>query len=113
MAKKTDTNGTTTVTLSGSDFDTIAALGEQLRDAANPADDFDPEANMRRIIGLNAKVAKLREAHDQAKRELKDTIAAERVVRASEKLKVALTELDDFLAEMGREYPLFQASAPN
>jgi hypothetical protein len=113
MAKvRPNSNGGTTIELGDSDFDKIRELGDRLKDAANPTDDFDPEANMRRIISLNAKVAKLREKHETAKRALKETLEQERATKAKEAFNVAVTELDDFLAEMGREYPLFRPAEP-
>jgi hypothetical protein len=99
---------TETISLAGTDFDKIHDAAERLRDAANPADDFDPDLNMRKIIALNAKVAKLRERHETAKRALKETPEAEKAQRAKEAYNVAASELEDFLAEMGREYPLFR-----
>jgi DNA-directed RNA polymerase alpha subunit len=108
MAKRSETNGNMSVEFSRSDFDKIRDVSQQLREAANPADDFDPDLNMRKIIALNAKVAKLRERHETAKRALKETPESEKAVKAKEALNVAMTELDDFLEEMGREYPLFR-----
>lgn len=76
-------------------------------DATNPADNFDPDLNLRKVIALNAKVARLKERHESAKSSLKETDEYSEAKTLSEELKGATAELDQLLSELGREYPLF------
>jgi hypothetical protein len=61
--------------------------------------ELDPSSNLREIIRMNANVCRL--ANDLA-------AAKEEAKLAKEAWEVASQELQSFVAELGREYPLFE-----
>jgi hypothetical protein len=72
---------------------------DHIRDNGEPADELDPDLNLRKIITMNANVCRLANEMAGAKEEAK---------LAKEAWEVASQELQSFVAELGREYPLFE-----
>ena len=77
-------------------------------EAMNPADDLGHDKNLLRVIALNAKVSRLKERHEAAKNELKESEPYGFAKSLGDELKGATADLDELLSELGREYPLFQ-----
>jgi hypothetical protein len=72
------------------------------------ADDLNPALELKKVLVLKAKVDRLTARHEIAKRELKDIDEYKDVKSLAEELKGATAELNEMLAELGREYPLFK-----
>jgi hypothetical protein len=77
-------------------------------EATNPVDDFDPGLNLNRVLKLRGKVLTAKARAESAKAALKETDEYERAKTANEHHKLLEAELNELLAELGREYPLFE-----
>jgi len=91
------------VSLGVGDFAKIREIRDRLKEVDDPADDFDGRHELLKIVSKNASVLELGTKYDGAKEIAK---------KAKEVWEVASQELQEMIAELGREYPLFERNHP-